>query len=418
MFQAPPREGPVCSWFLVGACSLLIFSAIPLARPMLRWADAHGGSNNLRWLALAVIVSAAALAAFYLYRRLKRLTWTRLGWLAVVVGFFVYLVLEKMKAPSEALHFIEYGLLGLLALRALSHRLRDYLVYVCAVLVCLLVGTVDEILQWMTPGRFWDVRDIAHNGVAALMAQLAVAGGLRPPFIQGWASPRSVRWLCALSATLLVILGCCASNTPVAVAWYSDRLPVLAFLKQQDHPMSEYGFRYDDPDIGRFYSRFRKDDLAWLDLQRGEDAGRIIAHYWSNDTYSNFLQRYTPATDPFVHEANVHVFRRNHYRGVLWKHENHPEHYRRHATVAVRENQILERYFPRTLAASGQAWPTNEMPALLPHVRTDRLYKSEVSRHLMTHISERQIWMVILILLLADLVLLLVGGRERAVPHA
>lgn len=414
MFQAPPREGPIRSWLLVGACTLLIFSAIPMARPLLRLLQAHGGGDLLRWFSLAVIVMSAAIAVFYLYRRLHKLTWTRLAWLFGVVGYFVYLVLEKMKTPSEALHFVEYGLLGLLAMRALSHRIPDRLVYGCAILFCLVVGTVDEILQWLTPGRVWDIRDIAHNGVAALMAQLAVAGGLQPPYIRAAWSPRSVRWFCALSAALLVLLGCCSSNTPVAVAWYSDQIPMLSFLKQQDNPMVEYGYRYDDPEIGRFYSRFQPDDLTWMDQQRGVDAGRIIHHYWNNDTYSNFLQRYTPATDPFVHEANVHVYRRNHYHDVMWTHKLKPELFSRHVTVVVRENQILEKYYSNTLAASGQRWSGEVLAPHLSFVNTNRLYKSEVSRHLITRVSERQIWLVILVLLLADVVLLFACGREPA----
>lgn len=414
MFQSPPREGLVRSWLLVGAGTVLIYSAIPVARRWLGWLESHGARELVRWGALVIIVLAAALAVFYLYQRLRQLTWPRLFWMTGVVGVFGYFLAVKMKTPGEALHFVEYGLLGLLALRALSHHLRDGLVYVCAFLLCLLVGTVDEILQWLTPGRVWDIRDVLHNGVAAALAQLVVAGGLRPPFIRGFGRPRSVRWFCALSAALLVLLGCCASNTPVAMNWYSSRIPLLGFLRHQDHPMSEYGFRYDIPDIGRFYSRFRLDDLAWMDQQRGEEAGRIIDHYWSSDTYSNFLQRYTPATDPFVHEANVHLYRRTHYWGVSYKHRDTPANYRRHITIAVRENQILERYFPRTLAASGRAWPDEQLQEMWPHVNTNRLYKSEVSRHLITQVSEKQIWHIILLLLLADLVLLIWKGREPA----
>ena len=139
MFQTPPREGPVRSWLLMGAWAVVIFSAVPFARALLHSIDDLWGTGMLRWFSIAVIGASAALAAFYVYRSLKRLPWSRLAWLVGIVAIFVYLVLEKMKTPSEALHFIEYGLLGLLAFRALSHRLRDHLVYVCAVLICLLM---------------------------------------------------------------------------------------------------------------------------------------------------------------------------------------------------------------------------------------------------------------------------------------
>ncbi len=413
MFQSPPREGPVRSWLLLGAWIMVIFFAIPWARQILRFIDAHWGVSMLRWVALVIIVVSALLALWSVFRNLHRLPWDRLFWLLGLVGVFAYLALEKMKTPSEALHFVEYGLLGLLAFRALSHHLRDRLIYPCVLMVCLLIGTSDEIVQWLTPGRYWDVRDIFHNGVAALLAQVALAGGLRPAFIRPGPSPRSVRCFFGLSTAFLLLLGCCASNTPVAVDWYSDRVPFLAFLRHQDNPMSEYGYRHDDPDIGRFYSRYDQETLRAMDEKRAGDAGPVIAYYWESDSYTNFLRRYTPATDPFMHEAMVHMFRRNHYQGVSVKYRQDADSYARHITVAYRENQILERYFPLTLEFSGQPWPAGLAEEMRNFIRTDRRYKSEVSRHLITVVTEQQIWIIILSLLGLNILFLFTLGRTK-----
>ena len=413
MFQSPPREKPWMSWLAFAAWSAVIFSAIPFARTAQRWVAGHWGADALRWLAIVVIAIAATAAAIYVWRRLRGHSWRNIAWLGATVAVFVYLSLAKMKTPGEAVHFIEYGFLGLLAFRALAHRQRDRLVYACALVLCTLVGTVDEILQWMTPGRYWDVRDIGHNAVAGLLAQLALSRGLRPPFIRGPVAPRSVRRLGLLLALQMLMLGLCASNTPVAVAWYTDRVPRLEFLRENDSPMSEYGYRHEDPDIGRFYSRFAEDDLHWLDGRRAADAGPVIAYYLGEGTYSNFLQRYTPAVDPFLHEAMVHVFRRNHYEAVIWKHRDNPRMHRLHCTVAYRENQILERYFPATLAAAGQTWEPGRAARLMPFLRADRVYKSEVSKHLITHVTERDIWTIIACLLGLDLIMVLLWGIER-----
>lgn len=416
MFQAPPREGPLVTWLLLGTWVSAIFGAIPLARRFVRAVDVRWGAENLRWLAITIIVFASLVAVWNVYHRLKRLPWDRLLWLGGLMGVFIYLSLEKMKQPSEALHFVEYGLLGLLAFRAVSHHIPDRLAYGCAISICLLIGTADEIIQWFTPGRYWDVRDIFHNGIAATLAQVALAGGLRPAFIRPGISPRSVRWFCLLNSLWLLQLGFCASNTPVADARVSDAFPALSFLRNPDEPMSEYGFRIDDPAIGRFYSRFAPEDLLALDKQRAGDSGPVIAHYTTEDTYSNFLHRYTPATDAFTHEAMVHIYRRNYHAAALARFTNDPVAFSQRATIAYRENQILVGYFPATLERSGQAWPPGRAEELEPFVRKDRLYKSEVSRHLITAVSEKQVWTIIFALLAFYACLTLWKGRGSSYP--
>ncbi len=65
-----------------------------------------------------------------------------------------------------------------------------------------------------------------------------------------------------------------------------------------------------------------------------------------------FLQFYTPISDPFVHEARVHLFRRNRYLRTALNHKNDPEEFDRRMTIAFRENQIMEEYYHDTLHLS------------------------------------------------------------------
>ena len=54
----------------------------------------------------------------------------------------------------------------------------------------------------------------------------------------------------------------------------------------------------------------------------------------------------------------MHLLRRNHYHDVSWQHQpSDPDRFRDHLTVAVKENQILEAYYPHALDAAVGRWP-------------------------------------------------------------
>ncbi len=398
MIEAPPRGRVAIAWAWVVGWALLIYASIPVARAILNWTERNWGSGSLRWISIGLILLAAAWTLRHIYRRMRGMPWSRLGAVIALTGVFLYAALDMMETPAEAVHFVEYGVLGLLVFRALAFRARDPLVYVNAALICALVSVVDEAAQWLTPGRFWDLRDLAHNSLASVLALAALAGGFRPAYIRPPIAPSSARLAAALTAALALSLGLCAANTPAAAARWAERVPAIAFLLDNEHAMSEYGYRFDDPDIGRFYSRFDAETIRAIDRVRAEEVGPILRRYSTEDTFTNFLRRYTPARDAFAHEAMVRLNRRNHYFGVLPKYRFEPHWYAFHATVAWRENQILERYFSNTLDAAGERWTDELKEALAEHVQ-DRHYVSPAGKHLIHRVTLRQIWTAVLAVL-------------------
>ena len=66
------------------------------------------------------------------------------------------------------------------------------------------------------------------------------------------------------------------------------------------------------------------------------------------DSYQEFLSEYTSTKDAFLHEARVHLFRRDRYRHRLAAAEDR-EAADAYAIIASRENLIMERYFPHTM---------------------------------------------------------------------
>ncbi len=314
-----------------------------------------------------------------------------------VAGVFGGWTFHLRTNPEVAMHFVEYGVLGLLIFRAMAHRTRDPAIYVAAVLVGAIVGTLDEVVQWLTPRRFFDYEDIRLNAWAGMLMQVGIAMGIRPPVIARPVRIASMRRVCRFGIVLLLLIGLCLSNTPRAVAWLAARVPTLAYAAAKDRVMTEYGHRHVDPGIGVFYSRFPLEELARLDRERAVEAAGILDEFREPEDYAAFLKVHTPATDPFVHEARVHLFRRDHYWSVAWKHRENDREFHLHCTVAYRENQILEKYFGETLSRTRERLTPGEVAFLAQNLETDTIYRSGVSSELVTRFSLRQAWAAILL---------------------
>ena len=67
---------------------------------------------------------------------------------------------------DERIHFIEYGVLGVLISRAVNIRTFKEIIATCCLIT--LIGVVDEIIQWYLPNRVGDIRDVTMNSFGGL----------------------------------------------------------------------------------------------------------------------------------------------------------------------------------------------------------------------------------------------------------
>lgn len=167
----PPRH--VLWWSLFALGTLTILAFVPVANSIQKQMREWLGVQGLRW-GMAGLVAAAAAGIVYRARRRSRLSPGRLAGALLVPALAVALMV-KLSVVAEAFHLVEYGLLGALAFRALSGHFRGAGVYVAAALLTALVGACDELVQWLTPGRYWGLGDIGLNAAGGLLAQLWIA---------------------------------------------------------------------------------------------------------------------------------------------------------------------------------------------------------------------------------------------------
>ena len=385
MLDAPPREPEWRSWLYVALWSLVIFSTIPFARALIDTVDERIGLQVFLYVTVSLVLVGGAVAFANLRKR--QLPATAYLWLFAVSAAFIAYAYYLRDIPEEAIHVAEYGFLGFLVYRALVHRIHDYSIYFVATLIVGIVGIMDEYIQWVVPSRVFDLRDIRTNFIAGALAQVAIAKGLRPTVVASPPSRTSLRRLCRLLAVTLVVLGLSFVNTPERVGWYATRIPFMSFLLDSKTTMVDYGYRYLDPEIGIFQSRFSREQLEQLDRQRGVEVAPILDRYIGGEGYDAFQNIYSVPRDAYVHEAGVHLFRRNRY---LERARTEEDKRAGHSTVALRENQILEKYFPTTMQHSKHRWAPEIRTYVDGYALKDEEYTSYVSWGLLTQFGERQ----------------------------
>lgn len=119
---------------------------------------------------VALAFGLAALAVVVLLVRTPALRKPKTLLLIAASAVVYALVVWPMDSPEEKLHFIEYGVVGVLWFLSLPARWSTLKRYLVAALCTGASGWLDEGIQALIPSRYYDLRDVGFNALAGLMA--------------------------------------------------------------------------------------------------------------------------------------------------------------------------------------------------------------------------------------------------------
>jgi len=169
-----PGDGTVSSdrtaRYLALAYVLLIYATSGWMRNLSTLARRIAG-DHLGPGMTAGLVLILAIILFFIHRRHRPRA--ILPYIPVVGGYG--LALLWLEIPEERFHLLQYGVLSLLCSRALPNSLYGVRRHLLAFILVCLAGTGDELIQWFRPNRVGDLRDVAINVIAALLAQSLIA---------------------------------------------------------------------------------------------------------------------------------------------------------------------------------------------------------------------------------------------------
>lgn len=150
----------------LGALLLGIYGTLSVARTVTNALRDAGWLKRTVAIAFA-FVAAAVVGAVWRVPALRR---PRTVLLVLAAAGAYALVIWPMDSPEEKLHFVEYGLVGVLAFLSMPDVWTTPRRALGAFLFTAAAGWVDEGIQAVLPNRYYDLRDVAFNAAAGAMA--------------------------------------------------------------------------------------------------------------------------------------------------------------------------------------------------------------------------------------------------------
>ena len=281
---------------------VVTFDVLPSRKPLVPIVGALAG---VLLLGLMVVVGL---------RREGR--WIRLGIATLCVGGFGWILSGIGSSAIDALHILEYGALGALAYRAIARELgHGPAAAALAAVVGFGFGLGDESFQAVFPTRTGAMEDVWLDTEATTVGVVLGWGALR----FGGEGRRLPWWPVPATAGVFVLLS-------------------AAFL----HGAQGFATSYTEGHL-TWISRLTPERTAALD----EGAPRAAAlERATRMNYGDFLRAFEH--EPFLYELRVRLYRRDKRleRGDV--------------PVACGEQQVIQRLFPETVAATSFAWSADQ----------------------------------------------------------
>lgn len=161
-----PDPSPTRSWLLLAAYVALVYASLPFVRDVV---VALRQQQLLGAVVTGVYFLAAVALVYHVVfdvRLSDRIAFIALVILAALAGSLVL----GLAIPEERIHFVQYGLMALLARGACAWTMKPRGAFIAALALASAAGYVDELIQGLLPDRVYDLRDVAINAVAALLA--------------------------------------------------------------------------------------------------------------------------------------------------------------------------------------------------------------------------------------------------------
>jgi len=157
-------------WLHVFGLVSLIYSTLYIVRPICTFLKVSTPFPLLINI-LCIVLLISLMIGFWRKIRITKLSSYFI--LSMVLCAYIY-GLIILPYPEEKIHFIEYGFLAYLVFKAIRIDVQKPVAYGYAFILVLIVGWVDEGIQYLLPNRYYQTEDVILNSISGALGLFLV----------------------------------------------------------------------------------------------------------------------------------------------------------------------------------------------------------------------------------------------------
>ncbi|MBN1883403.1 MAG: VanZ family protein [Deltaproteobacteria bacterium] len=163
------------SWLIVVLYTGLIFATLADVVLIMDVIERIVGDALNTILAILPLFLLALFLVYLIVVKRERQPWRYLLMIFIILS--VALIQRFIYYPDEKVHLVEYGMLGWMIYQAVRTSGGGVAAgYVWTMVLVLIIGTADELVQAYLPMRVFDIRDIVINIHSGILGAVACSG--------------------------------------------------------------------------------------------------------------------------------------------------------------------------------------------------------------------------------------------------
>jgi len=157
-------------WLQASAWLVFIYATLPFARPVCEYLRK---TIPFSFVINVTMVACLAVVILVLFRFLRLQKLSSYLILSLMIACYLSL-LWIIKIPEERIHFFEYGILAVFIERALRIKRKALLTYLVTIILTIVFGWLDEVIQHYLPGRYFGWQDVLYNAMGGILGVVLV----------------------------------------------------------------------------------------------------------------------------------------------------------------------------------------------------------------------------------------------------